>query len=430
MARVLVIDDDAGLLQMVKLMLEREGHVAILAEGGEAGLESAQSQSPDIAIIDLMMPGISGYDVTRQLRANPATARIPVMILTARSQPMDKQMAMNAGATAFMSKPVSSRELTARISEILSNKPAGPASTPSPVYSNVTSPGSQPVQTRAPASQGGPALRKLPPAGTPTQAAPSPVQSPSFSAQPAYQAPQRTLPMLPATVVWSVRPGVGGTTLAVNLTFLARRVVDRVCIVDFAPGAGQVTAQLHLQPRASWADLLNLGDKFDVRSVGSVITAHPQAGVGVISSPASVPARSLSAEGTVSLLGTLTSGFQQIFVDVSAITASSAAAFAVARTVVVVVADDMATAQTPINLPQLLANYGVDSRNIRLVVNHGRPEPGVPLQAIAKALNFPVSGEIPFDVNQAQAIRRGVPAAIMAPESPFALSVQQLLRTL
>jgi MinD-like ATPase involved in chromosome partitioning or flagellar assembly len=62
-------------------------------------------------------------------------------------------------------------------------------------------------------------------------------------------------------------------------------------------------------------------------------------------------------------------------------------------------------------------------------VNHSRPEPGVPIQAIAKAIGAPINGELPYDVNQNQALRRGIPAAIMAPESPFALALQQLIRS-
>src|SRR5579863_5589398 len=129
MAKVLVIDDDAGLRQMVKLMLEREGHQALLAENGETGIEIALKEVPDVAIVDLMMPGLSGYDVTRQLRADPRTSRMPIMILTARSQPMDKQMAASAGANTFMSKPVSSRQLSEHLAELFASGGI-PASSP------------------------------------------------------------------------------------------------------------------------------------------------------------------------------------------------------------------------------------------------------------------------------------------------------------
>jgi CheY-like chemotaxis protein len=419
MARVLVIDDDAGLLQMVKLMLEREGHTAILAEGGEAGLEAAQTQSPDVAIVDLMMPGISGYDVTRQLRANPNTARVPVLILTARSQPMDRQMALNAGATSFMSKPVSSRELTSRIAEILSGKIAAPSAPPS--SSGIRTPEPPPPVYSNPAPQDAPP----PPVGRRL-----PIGADASGTPAAPNAPIRKAKrQLPLTVVFSLRPGSGGTTIAVNLTFLLRKLVERVCLADFAMGNGQVGVHLHMQMRATWADLLPLGERFDTRAVGAAITAHQQAGVGVIGAPAAPPPRSLSAEATMSLLTTLANGFQQMVIDAGTINPATVAAMGVARAVVIVASDDMATAQGNFNVPQVLTNYGVDMRNVRIVVNHAHPEPGVPLQAISKALGAPINGEIPFDVNQNQALRRGIPAAIMAPESPFALSLQQLIRS-
>lgn len=404
---------------MVKLMLEREGHTAILAEGGEAGLEAAQSEAPDVAIIDLMMPGISGYDVTRQMRGNPATARVPVLILTARSQPMDKQMALNAGATSFMSKPVSSRELTARIAEMLSGKLSAPPSSNSiktpdtpPVYSNTAS------NTPPPANPPG---RRLP-IGADANAQQAGTGAPTVAAT---RKPERALPL---TTVLALRPGMGGTTIAVNLTFLMRRLVERVCLIDLAMGNGQIATHLHLQPRSSWADLLPLGDRFDTRAVGATITPHQQAGVGIVAAPGQTPPRPLSPEAMIGLLTLLANGFQQVVMDANGLNPSSAAALSASRVVVLVVSDDMTTAQNAINLPQIMAGYGVDMRSVRVVVNHSRPEPGVPLQAIAKALNAQINAEIPFDVNQIQAMRRGVPAAIMAPESPFALALQQLIR--
>jgi CheY-like chemotaxis protein len=426
MARVLVIDDDAGLLQMVKLMLEREGHTAILAEGGEEGLQAAQTQAPDVAIIDLMMPGISGYDVTRQLRSNASTARIPVMILTARSQPMDKQMAINAGATTFMSKPVSSRELTARIAEILSGRSslsssAGPTIRPLSGDSSGVSGGMAPPTTQI-QSIDHRSDRRVPIGAE---------QSPLPSATASKSSPIRKLErQLPITAVLALRPGTGATTISINLAFLMRRLVERVCILDFALANGQVGLYLHLPIRTSWADLIPLGERFEPRAVGATITPHPQQGIGVVGAPSSPQPASLTSEAAVNLLNILTNGFQQIVVDVNAINPASVAALALARTVIVVVGDDMATAQNTNSLPRMLSAYNVDMAKVRVVVNHHRPEPGVPIQSIAKALGANVTLELPYDVNQLQALRRGTPTVVLAPESAFALAIQQLIRLL
>lgn len=420
MARVLVIDDDAGLLQMVKLMLEREGHIPLLAEGGELGIQAALTQSPDLAIIDLMMPGISGYDVTRQLRSNPQTAQMPIMILTARSQPMDKQMALNAGATAYMSKPVSSRDLIARLDEILENHAAGGQSSNS--TGRISQVPTQP-QSAQPASPS-PGIRRLPIGADPTAA--GPVQIPR-GAVPRINLPEKQLPLI---AVLALRSGSGGSTLAINLAFTLRRNIERVCLVDMSMAGGSIGLYLHLNTRGSWADLIPLGDRFDARAVGSTITPHPQQGIGVIGAPPAPPAQPLSPEAALTLFTTLTAGFQSIVVDVSSLNPASIAALAVARTVLVVVSDDMASVQSNTNLTQTLAPLNIDPKKVRIVINHNRPEPGVPTATIAKAIGSPLSAELPYDVNQLQAIRRGVPTVVLAPESAYSLALQQLSRIL
>ncbi|HEX3054173.1 MAG TPA: response regulator, partial [Aggregatilineaceae bacterium] len=119
MSRILVIDDDINLLQMVRLMLQRVGHTVETSNDGAEGITLAAKMQPDLAIIDVMMPGLSGYDVVRKLREDPVTQRVPIIILTARSQPMDKHMALEAGANAFLSKPVTAQELTDRVDAVL-----------------------------------------------------------------------------------------------------------------------------------------------------------------------------------------------------------------------------------------------------------------------------------------------------------------------
>ncbi len=130
MARILVVDDNADLLQMIRMLLEeRGGHEVILSAEGEDGLAKARANPPDLAIIDVMMPGMNGYEVCRQLRQNPATAQIPIIILTARGQPVDREAALAAGADDYIAKPVTMAELLERVNRLLTSKiarrPAG-----------------------------------------------------------------------------------------------------------------------------------------------------------------------------------------------------------------------------------------------------------------------------------------------------------------
>jgi pilus assembly protein CpaE len=119
-ARILVIDDDVNLLKMLGLMLQRTGHEAIVASDGATGIEMAVQEPPDLAIVDVMMPEVSGHEVCRQLRARPATVDMPILVLTARSQPADREVALQSGATDYLAKPVSPKDLAAKVDEMLS----------------------------------------------------------------------------------------------------------------------------------------------------------------------------------------------------------------------------------------------------------------------------------------------------------------------
>jgi len=119
MAHILVIDDDLDLLTMLRMMLERGGHTVITTGDGADGLVKAKELKPDLAIVDVMMPGMHGYQVCRELRSDPSTADILVLILTARAQPVDREAALEAQADDYMSKPVSPTELLDKVNEML-----------------------------------------------------------------------------------------------------------------------------------------------------------------------------------------------------------------------------------------------------------------------------------------------------------------------
>lgn len=196
MAKILVIDDNADLLETIRHVLEqRGGHQAVLSAEGADGLAKALADPPDLAIVDVMMPGVSGYEICRQLRANPATETIPIIIFTARGQLVDHQAALDAGADDYMVKPVPMRELLERINGLLAKRAAG----------------KEPVL-----------------AGT--------------------------------VVLLSLRGGVGVTTLAVNLAATLAQAGDgAACLIDVCPSSGHVALQLGLRPEPNWSDLIQAG---------------------------------------------------------------------------------------------------------------------------------------------------------------------------
>ncbi|HFE37594.1 MAG TPA: response regulator [Gammaproteobacteria bacterium] len=120
MAKIFVIDDDPELLMMVGMILRRAGHETVLASDSAEGAERIISEQPDLLILDLMMPHMSGFEVCQKIRSTPIVENLPIMILTARIQEKDREAAYESGATDYMTKPITSRQLTSRVKRLLS----------------------------------------------------------------------------------------------------------------------------------------------------------------------------------------------------------------------------------------------------------------------------------------------------------------------
>jgi two-component system phosphate regulon response regulator PhoB len=116
---VLVIDDEKDLIELVRYNLDRDGFDVIAASNGRSGLDIATAHKPDLIVLDLMMPGTDGLEVCRQLRADPRTARTPVIMLTAKAAEADRIVGLELGADDYVTKPFSPRELVARVKAIL-----------------------------------------------------------------------------------------------------------------------------------------------------------------------------------------------------------------------------------------------------------------------------------------------------------------------
>ena len=115
MSKVLVADDDADIRMLVSLRLRSAGFDVVQAENGERALELVESERPALCVLDVTMPKVDGFEVTRRLRANAETARLPVILLTARAQSRDLSEGIAAGATDYMPKPFKADDLIARV---------------------------------------------------------------------------------------------------------------------------------------------------------------------------------------------------------------------------------------------------------------------------------------------------------------------------
>jgi DNA-binding response OmpR family regulator len=119
---VLAADDDEDILELIVFRLERSGYTVLRASDGAQALELARSSQPDLAVLDVMMPKMDGFEVTRRLREDEATSKMPIILLTARSQEADVERGFDAGADDYIRKPFSPQELRSRVQAILGRR--------------------------------------------------------------------------------------------------------------------------------------------------------------------------------------------------------------------------------------------------------------------------------------------------------------------
>ena len=118
-SKILIVEDDRDILEMVEYNLQESGYATVSALNGEDGVNLARRERPDLIILDIMLPVMDGFEVCRALKRKEVTARIPIIILSAKSQETDKVVGLELGADDYITKPFSPRELIARIRAIM-----------------------------------------------------------------------------------------------------------------------------------------------------------------------------------------------------------------------------------------------------------------------------------------------------------------------
>jgi len=225
--RILIVDDELDSVRLIGLLLQRRGYEIIAAWSGAQALAKAQTENPDLVILDIMMPDMDGYEVCRQLRANPATANLPIIMFTAKAMIDDKVAGFQAGADDYLTKPIHPDELASRVKAVLQR--------------------SEQRQT---------------------------------DKQSALKSRAKVLAFLGA------KGGVGTTTLAVNVAVALTQQLGRerqVVLADIRTGMATSSIQLGLQRHGSIEHLLDLlTEHIEARTIEAQLEEH-RTGVRVLS---------------------------------------------------------------------------------------------------------------------------------------------------
>lgn len=213
-AKILIVDDDVDTLRLVGLMLQRQGYQIVAANNGNQALAMAKTEEPDLILLDIMMPDLDGYEVTRQLRKTPETSSIPIIMFTAKSQLEDRVTGFEVGADDYLTKPTQPRELFVHVQDILARK--------------------QTTGTVAAVQRG------------------------------------------QVVGILAAKGGIGISTLAVNLGItLHAKIRQQVIVAEFRPGEGSMALDLGLAPGDGLGQLLELDpDGLTAEVVEAALVKH------------------------------------------------------------------------------------------------------------------------------------------------------------
>jgi len=353
MTRILIVDDEPINHQLVARALESLDAQLEYAVNGNQGVAQARTLKPDAIITDVMMPDISGYELTRILRREPEFAGTPILILTAQSGLEDKLKAFEAGADDHLTKPFEGAELMVRVSALLRRAKT----------------------SRAP--------REVP------------VQEGRMIA------------------VHSLRGGTGGSTLAVNLGIgLASLWPHSTMLLDLTMTSGQIALMLNKTLRRTWADisLFNPGE-LDIDLLNSVTDSH-ESGLSFIAAPTlPTEAAPLQPQTLGTALGLLKQNYEYIVADLSHdFSDITLQALDAADVILMIASPDMSSIRAASAAIDTYKRLGYSKDKMKLILNATFPRSGLPKDKIEAAIGMQTSMVIPYaDTLFVEAINYGHP---------------------
>ncbi len=369
MSTILAVDDSELNLKLVAAALQADGHEVLTARDATQALEMAEQARPALAILDVMMPDMDGYTLCRRLRRMPATAHIPIMILTSLSELEEKLKAFEAGADDFLAKPFQPEELRARVNVLLRRASAA--------ITAVTT--DQKGQTLA---------------------------------------------------VFSLRGGVGVSTLAVNLAVgLAQIWPFPIALADLALVNGQGALMLDLPLRNTWGDLAHIpAEEIDSEVIESVLLRH-DVGVHVLAAPRRPEeAELLTGEQVTRVLELLRSRYQYLVLDLPHdFSETTLAALDAADRVLLLLSPELAAVRCASIALDVFDQLGYPPEKTTLVLNRTFRGKGLPRPEIEKALGREIRVVISHAAGTlVPSLIMGRPPALEDPEAPIGALFEDL----
>ncbi len=367
-ANILIVDDNELNLKLATHVLQKDGYQISTALNGFEALEISEKEPPDLAILDVMMPDMDGYELCRRMRENPKLKHIPIIILTALSSVDDRLQAFDVGADDFLSKPFIPAELLARVKVFLRHLEARVV-----------------------------------------------VRQESFAHK---------------IAVFSLRGGVGTSTLATNLAAGMTQLWDaETVLVDMAFFNGQSALMFDLPMRNTWDDLAQIPEsEIDADVLEQVMLRH-NSGTRVLAAPRSaVNADQISAEKVNHIFGLLESKYAYMIYDLPHdFSATTLAALDHADKILLLLAPELASVRAAGMALRVFDELGYPNEKIELVLNWNFQSQGLPRGEIETALKHKLSIVIPYVADEiVTAITMGKPPIISQPESPLGALLEDL----
>ncbi len=366
--KILFIDDDIDTLKLVGLMLERQGYEIAVASDGLSGLSKAASEQPDLILLDVMMPDLDGFEVTRRLRADPSLAHIPIIMFTAKTMVDDKVAGFEAGVDDYLTKPTHPAELTAHVKAVLARS----------------------AQARAAGAEKATIVALL-----------------------------------------GARGGIGTTTLALNVSLLLQRDGHDVILAEFNPGRGTLAFELNIPNPEGLSNLLKRSLKeIHLRSVESEILSH-NVGIRLLTaSPHPRNAELEQAVPQMeAVLDNLASMCTTLMLDLgSSLRPYSKPILKLCDRIVIVVEPVYPTNMMALNLLEDLTSDGVSRHKISLaLINRVRTSLQIPWRQVETDLGIELAGIVSPAPEQAHQASQGtMPLVLSNPDSLVSDQIKKL----